>query len=401
LTAAKEIEASPKEPDGQIRSCSGKVAFFSPRSRYNDIRAVHKQAWTLHAAGYDVEVFVKNPSVDRYISIKMSRAGSSNGLLKRALIDTKRWFGICRSNAADVYILCNPDTIPLAFLLCMTGRKVIYSTQEDFSKRPLLRDISPAVLKPIVATTITLLERILARRLAAVIVTQEQQLTTLGGRTFLQPNAPLIDGPVIENIASVRSVSRQSGITLIYVGGITELRGIWKMLALVEQLNETMPCTLQIAGWICGKKLQRELFGHPSWRHVDFIGKVSHAEALGRIRDADIGLALLDSVADFPTSSITKLYEYMQFGTPFVASDFPAWRIPEECGEPGLYVNPDSSADIFDAAMHLAKDESLRAQMGATGAEFVAKKFNWSVYKKPFVEIVQAAHSDNIACNSK
>ncbi|MBT8068456.1 MAG: glycosyltransferase [Gammaproteobacteria bacterium] len=371
----------------------GKIVFFMPLDEHEQVRAVHKQAWTLSSAGYDVEIAVKAAPVNEYLGMKVSAVGSSKGYVLRPLLNSRRWFRICLSKQADVFVLRNPDCIFLALILTMAGQNVVYDSQEDFSRRPLLRDIRPAFLKPIIAQTLTFLERLLARRVAAVLVTQAQQVQQLGGRTFLQPNAPLIDGPILDATRNMPRVVAPDRDTLIYVGGITEYRGIWQMLDIVERINMARPCTLKIAGRFADADLQRKAKDHPGWRYVDYVGMVSHAESLSLIRDADVGLALLMPVADYPTSSITKLYEYMTFGIPFVASDFPAWRVASARGVPGIYVDPQSPYESLEAITRLLEDPELRRSMGEIGAEYIANEFNWNKYATPFLEIIAAAQN--------
>lgn len=371
----------------------GKIVFFMPIGVHEQVRAVHKQAWTLSSAGYEVEIVVKAAPVNEYLGMKVSAVCPSKGYLLRPLLNLRRWFRICQGKGADVFVLRNPDCIVLALMLTMAGQNVVYDSQEDFSRRPLLRDIRPAFLKQIVAQTLTFLERLLARRVAAVLVTQAQQVEQLGGRTFLQPNAPLIDGPILNATHKMPRVVAPDRDTLIYVGELTEYRGIWHMLDLVERVNISRACTLKIAGRFADADLQREATDHPGWQYVDYVGVVSHSESLSLIRDADVGLALLMPVADYPTSSITKLYEYMTFGIPFVASNFPAWRVESENGVPGIYVDPQSPDESLEAIVRLLEDPDLRRSMGEVGAEYIRDDFNWNKYANPFIETIAAAQN--------
>lgn len=374
-----------------LQNKAGTVVFFMPRCRHDHIRAVHKQAWTLHSNGYEVLLAVKQLETDEYLGMRVVETNSSFRSILRPLLNLPQWYLQCRRIGADVFVLRNPDTIPLALMLILTGRRVIYDTHEDFSKRPMIRQISPAFLKPVVASVITAFERLLARVSTAVIVTQAQQVDSLGGRTYLQPNAPLIEGPIMEAARVARPQKDRERSTLIYVGAITENRGLWQMLDLVQQLNHTTSCRLNLVGWFDSDELRRKAQVHSGWQFVEFVGIVSHAESLRRIQNSDVALALLAPVADYPTSSITKLFEYMQSGVPFVASDFPAWRLPEECGVPGLYVDPESPQASLAACLRLLSDAKLRSDMGNVGARYIESEFNWSHYAELFLDIVATA----------
>jgi glycosyltransferase involved in cell wall biosynthesis len=352
---------------------------------------VHKQALSLRDKGYDVVLVVKHPEVVEYLGMPVIAANSRFGTKLRPLLNLPSWFLQCRQLNGDVYIVRNPDTIPLAFLLILSGRKVIYDTHEDFSKRPLIRQISPAFLKPFVARLITYFERLLARFVSAMIVTQPQQVQSLGGKTFLQPNAPLTDGPIFDAARANMRHPNPDSLTMIYVGEITEDRGLWTMLNLIESVNERVACRLSLVGWFNSSALHARAKQHSAWKHVDFSGRLTHAEALSRITGANVALALLKPVADYPTSSITKLFEYMQFGVPFVASNFNAWRVTTDRGEPGLYTDPTSSDECLAACMRLLEDRSLNKRMGDAGAHYIASEFNWSLIVPQFLRAVQSA----------
>jgi glycosyltransferase involved in cell wall biosynthesis len=160
------------------------------------------------------------------------------------------------------------------------------------------------------------------------------------------------------------------------------------MLDLIVRLNQHQLCVLDLLGKFEPEDLKVRAENHSGWQFVEYYGEVSHAAALARIKDADIGLAILDRVADFPTSSITKLFEYMQFGVPFVASDFPAWKVSTALGSPGLYVDPKSFDDVVAEGLRLTSDRLLRARMGQAGKYYVATEFNWERISEPFLQLV-------------
>lgn len=372
-----------------------RVVFFMPRCRHDHVRAVHKQARSLFDAGFDVVLIVKSSPVGQYLGMRVEIARSPFDSLLRPLLNLPAHFRQVRGFDADVYILRNPDTIPLALLLRATGSKVIYDTHEDFSKRPLIHPSLPRWARSAAAWAITRFEKLLARVTSGVIVTQVQQVASIGGRVILQPNAPLVSGPVVVPVLRHEQVKNSPELSFIYVGEITRYRGVFAMLDMIYTVNREVAARLDIVGWVTSVELLEQMQKHPGWRYVAFHGARSHTETLRYIRDSDIGLALLQPVVDYPTTSVTKLFEYMQFGIPFIASDFDAWRVTTGRGPAGLYVNPDAACDIAAAALRLARDAELRRQLGAAGRHFVSSGYNWDRISRPFVELVsrQAATS--------
>jgi len=163
---------------------------------------------------------------------------------------------------------------------------------------------------------------------------------------------------------------------------------MFTMLELIERINQQIACRLDLVGCMHPHELEEQATRHSGWRFVKFHGQVSHADSLAHIRQADIGLAILERVADYPTSSVTKLFEYMHAGIPFIASDFPAWRVATERGSPGIYVDPSSFDDIVSAALKLASDRELRRQMGELGKRYVETEFRWEQTSAAFLSLV-------------
>jgi glycosyltransferase involved in cell wall biosynthesis len=111
---------------------------------------------------------------------------------------------------------------------------------------------------------------------------------------------------------------------------------------------------------------------------------------LAWIRRADLGLALLDPVADHPTSSITKLYEYMQCGTPFVASDFAAWRASIDGVDAGLFVDPGDVETMARHILELAADPARIDEKRQIGRRYIDEHFNWHEVSRPLVALVDS-----------
>jgi glycosyltransferase involved in cell wall biosynthesis len=376
------------EIDTRSQANSTKVVFVMPRCLPANVRAVHKQALSLQVVGCEICLVVRKSESPEYLGMQVVEASAPFGSLLRPLLNLPSLFWQVLRLKADVYLLQNPDTIPLAFLLWLLRRKVIYDTHEDFSRRPFIYPGLPGWSKAPIAAVITGSEKLLARILPCVVVTQSQQLESIGGRTLYLPNAPLVSGPIVEAADRYEIPVAGHCPRLIYVGLLSENRGIFKMLDLVAGLNERRECRLELVGWILSPILRERILAHPGWRYVDFFESRSHAESIARIARADIALAILDAVADYPTSSITKLFEYMQLGVPFVASDFPAWKIPGNSGVAGLYVDPESAGQLYASVNKLLDEQPLRDQMGRRGMQYVTSEFNWERLAVPFVRRV-------------
>ena len=102
---------------------------------------------------------------------------------------------------------------------------------------------------------------------------------------------------------------------------------------------------------------------------VEWLGQVSHAEAMALLARAEIAAA--PSIWDEPFARAAV--EAMAQGAALVASRRGA--LPEVCGEAALYVEPTDGVEFAPALRLLAEDVGLRRRLQAAGRARVAEMF--------------------------
>jgi len=355
------------------------VVIISPRHLPNDIRLSHKIGRSLYEMGYQTTLLCRTESAHRYLGMKVVPAACKYQGLARAFLNLPALFQRTLKQKADIHILVNPDCLPLAILLVLWGRTVIYDTHEDFLHRPQLRCIIPKSLARAFGIGLAALEWLVAKISAATLVTQTDLVPRYGQKTWLIDNAPVITGPIIDQVEGyAKKILPQKDLTLIYAGILTKERGPELMLDIVAEINKSLPCRMHIVGRFIHEDLHEKCMRHRGWRYVDYTGQVPHAQSLAYIAASDFGLALLEGLADIPKTSITKLYEYMQFGTPFIASDFKVWRQSLRGTEAGLFLPPADPEMIAGNIISLWRNKERYNAMKEAGANYIETDFNWS-----------------------
>lgn len=99
---------------------------------------------------------------------------------------------------------------------------------------------------------------------------------------------------------------------------------------------------------------------------IEFTGPVPHEEMPQRLSRA--GIAVLPNIPDISSqfSSPLKLFEYMAFGLPIVASDIPIFREILNPGQNALLFTPGDPESLARAIRRLIDDPDLRAGIAAT-----------------------------------
>ncbi|MAT61901.1 MAG: hypothetical protein CMH41_09720 [Micrococcales bacterium] len=366
-----------------------KIIVLAPVHRYDDIRVFRKEAASLAAAGHEVVLFARTPD---------GKPRTENGVTVIPVNYRSRWQRFAqlprlaatayRGNA-DVYHLHNPDTLPLAAWLWFQGCCVIYDTHEDFREEILLRRWLPKFIRRPAAVAIAAAESIAGKILAGVIVTQEQLLSRI-------PEAVVIGNPPIVDVALARAalVARANmpataEVTLGYLGGISEDRGLFRMLDLLGAMNEVRATRLRLIGYPVNDDALSRAKERPEWQWVDYRGELPQSEAHRQLIGVDAGLVLFQDVASHRHIDPNKIYEYMMLGIPFVATNFDDWRhrvTTNSAGPAGIFV--DSNECPGEAARMVldlvtSRERSLEASEAGVG--YVVSEYSWQAAGAPML----------------
>jgi glycosyltransferase involved in cell wall biosynthesis len=349
------------------------VCVVAPVHLWDDVRVFHKEARTLAGAGYRVIVIARAPGREFIDGVEVvpARTATSSRFLRFVALPAV--FLQAVRVKADVYHLHNPDTLPIALGLKMIGRKIVYDTHEDFSKKILIRSWMPAILRQPAARVVVLLEGFVSSIVDATIVTQAGVLGRVDRSAMLIGNPPRLESALLSRVADLAAdISTDfNGLRAVYLGDINAARGLFEMIEALEIANETTAVRL----WLVGPGSEVDLrtaAALPGWRYVDRIPRLPLPEqAFAYVSRADVGLVVIRDVGDHATIDSNKLYEYMAFGLPFIASNFKAWRDRLGGLTAGLFVKPGDAREIAGALIKLARNPAKRMQMGKRGRMFV------------------------------
>ena len=127
------------------------VCIVAPVHIWDDVRVYQKQAVSLVENGYKVVLLARvgKSRVAKGVCITRVWSWYSSRFLR--FVSLPLVFLQAMRSKADIYHLHNPDTLPIAFMLRVCGKKVIYDVHEDFGLRVLMRDWIPKLLRNTVA----------------------------------------------------------------------------------------------------------------------------------------------------------------------------------------------------------------------------------------------------------
>ncbi|MDI6880395.1 MAG: glycosyltransferase family 4 protein [Desulfitobacteriaceae bacterium] len=352
-----------------------KVCVLSTVHPALDDRIFYRQAMALVKAKYDVVLIAQYKVNEVFNGVKIVALPKPRNRLSRIFILTWRAFCLAIRQRADIYHFHDPELLPIGVLLKLfTRSKVIYDVHEDVPQQILTKHWIPTPLRHPLAMVFNIVEKLLARAMDAVVVATEGIAAKFRGfNPTVVHNYP--DIHILPNPSSAPRDKKEN--VLVYVGGISRLRGALEMVRALEYLDHIDNLHLDLIGRFEHPGLEQELQVMQGYRRVRFLGWLQPTEVYKHLRKADIGLVCLHPEPRYVVSWPVKLFEYMAAGLPVVASNFPLWKEIVEGNQCGITVDPLNPKAIAQAIEYLLTHPEEARRMGENGRRAVLEKYNW------------------------
>ena len=337
-----------------------------------DVRIFHKECTSLANHGFDVNLIATNARDEiannvRIIGVK----GPREKRLARMTKMVHRVYEKAIEADADIYHLHDPELLRIVRKLKKRGKKVVYDAHEDLPKQILKKHWVPLRVRKPLASIIKLYEN----RISAIVDLVIAATPSIAKR-FKMLNANTVDVnnyPLLTEMTVKQSGSYNKKKEICYFGGISQLRGI---SYLVKALGKTT-VKLNLVGSYSPQAYREELLKLPEWNRVIELGWVDRAQLHKTANRCIAGVVTYQPAPNNLEALPNKLFEYMAFGIPVIASNFPHWREIVEGNECGICVNPEDPHAIANAINELTLDIEKANIMGIRGQKLIREKYNW------------------------
>lgn len=171
----------------------------------------------------------------------------------------------------------------------------------------------------------------------------------------------------------------ENKIVLFSIGRLVKRKGFDKVIEAMPAILKEIPnLVYAIAGTGPEREnLELRIMNYELSNRVIFLGKISDEEKWAWFELADIFTMPSRQINDdFEGFGIVYL-EASLIGKPIVAGRSGGVEDAVLDNETGLLVNPESTEEIADAIIKLAKDEELRKKLGERGKERAIREFVW------------------------
>jgi hypothetical protein len=348
-----------------------------------DIRIFHKQCRSLAAAGYQVTLFARADGPYEEDGVRVVPVPRPRSRAARMTVGVWSLLRPLLAERADIYHLHDPELIPLGLALRARGHHVVFDAHEPLPSQVMGKHYIPRPLRPAVAWGTRLLGWTAGRALSAIVAASPlvADVYARARRMVIVNNFPILDDSGVD----IPYDERTRG--LVYVGAITELRGLPAMLEAAKAAYAAYGEKLTLIGPFQPPELQERLSDPDVAAAVDYVGVQRPADARRLVAEAKVGLMVQVGPKAYENNLPTKIFEYMAEGVPVVASHFPLWRqIVEDAGA-GVVVPPEDGQAVAEAVCGLLADPERARAMGERGRKAVHEKYSWEAEARTLLSL--------------
>lgn len=344
-----------------------------------DVRIYLKECVSLASAGYETHLVISASEAavrDAALkNVKLHPLKAASNRLDRMLLQAWRCFRLGRRIDAQVYHFHDPELMPWAMLLALSGKKVVYDVHEDVPKQTRSKAWIPALVRAPLSAAIAILEWVGARFFFSVVTATppiRDRFRRITPDAIDINNFPL---PGEFDSSPIDWSGKQSQVA--YVGGITQIRGIQQVVQAMALLQSD--ARLQLAGDFSEPAFELGVKQERGWNRVDELGLLSRARVGEVLKRSIAGLVTFLPEPNHIEAQPNKMFEYMSAGVPVIASDFPLWREIVEGAGCGICVDPSNPQEIAKAIDYLVAHPAEAEQMGRNGQKAVRERYNWTI----------------------
>jgi len=348
-----------------------------------DTRVFLKECRSLANNGYDVSLIVADGKGDEVKDkVKIYDIGSNKvSRLKRMTKITKLVQKKALELDCDIYHFHDPELMFVGLALHRKGKKVIVDMHEDHPS--YIAEAGYIPMGKTVGFFYEKLENYAVKRFAGVISTRQvinDRLAKYNSNIQLITNFPYTATNVLPHAPSKVT-------TIVFAGAIGDT---WRHRLIIQAIEDIDNVRYLLAGPISNSYL-KVLQGLKGWSKVEYLGVVPFSKVCEMYQEADLGVAIYHYCNNMGGKegnlANTKMFEFMNYGLPFVCTDFRLWKkIVEKEEKCGICVNPYSLDEIRNAIVYLIEHPEERRQMGENARKAAVREYNWESQEKLLVE---------------
>lgn len=353
-----------------------------------DDRIFEKQAKSLAKAGYNVILIAPYTHRDIKNDIVIEPIKKYNNRILRIVFGPIIILRKAINFNSDIYHFHDPELIIIGLILKLIGKKIIYDVHEDYPGQILYKKwLKSLFLRQIISFTVKLIQPVIAMQFDAII-TARTDISKQFKKSYLIRNLSIIN--YSDSIKPDNSI-KKSIPSIIYAGGLSEVRGIKELIEAISILNGK--AELWLLGWWENDNYFKICKESKGWKYTKYFGNVPYKKYFAIMKRADIGAVNFFPIKNHSQTMPNKIFDYMSCFIPLIISDFPYWRnIFYNCA---VFINPYDPIDIAQNLNYLLNHTKYASILGDNARQLVINKFSWEEESLKLLNIYKKVLNDN------
>lgn len=363
-----------------------------------DHRVFYKESLSLKKIGYDVYVIgVDFSETKKYVEkeIKITQIRRVKNKVFKRILSLPHLYCEAKKIDCDIYHCHDLDAATLGFFLKIFHRKKLVFDIHEYNAEIITEGSTiPKMFRPAIKKIIEKIDRYVAVK-SDYIITVDDNLYNI----YKKYNKNCVSIQNFINFESIKkdqdSKNKKRPDNIVYIGGLSEKRGILKIIESAKKLKEKgiQNKFLFVGGFINESEKNKTLKLIEKYNLQDmikFVGKVPYEQVPKYLNQSMIGLLILQPSERYIKGSYpVKLFEYMYHSLPVIASNFEGIKEIIQKERCGILINPKDIDEITNAITNLIEKPEKIKQMGQKGRKAVIEKYNWNDESKKLESVYE------------
>lgn len=363
-----------------------KVCHLTTAHSSHDIRILKKECVSLANNGFDVTLIAPNCKEEVIEGVNIQSLNIKvTGRFSRFFKVAKKLYEKALVLNADIYHFHDPDFMFYGVKLIRKNKKVIYDIHEDYPLNILEKHWIPKILRPLVSFIYSEIEKYSIKKYTALISVTPQIISRIkktNPNTFLVTNYPILKKDFEDFNIDLNSKK------FIFAGVVEPLRMIHVLVEAMDMIPNEASFVLAGDGT---SEYFEELAKLTSWNKVDYKGRIPFEDVISYYKKSLFGVVIEDynliNYNDEGSLGVTKLFEYMMLGLPFIATDFTLHKEIIDKHQCAITVNPRDKDEVIKALNYMYNNPNEIKKMGERGRKAVKEIYNWNTQEKELLRL--------------
>lgn len=381
-----------------IKACViAPIDFSPPHCRINDEIDILKKN------NYDVKLLLASSSLklesyEKNDNLEIFRIFYSGILRWKLPILNSIFMTFClflkaREIDAKIYHCHDYQTSHVAYLLSLSGKKVIYDIGDDSPSNHRtyfrLRVSKSLFLGKFIENSIRYLEGAIMKKCD---ITFSLSQTMKEDRINFTEKIKVLKYSPNYNTKTINEKNLKTSNRVIYQGALSEDKGlfsIFKAIYVVSKFNKKIE--LVIAGYMPDNSWHKiKSIYSKEWleKHITFLGFLDYRKIEKEISKSFLGLCILQPFSYSYSATIpNKLIDYMASGIPHITtSNLYESRLIVQKSNSGKLVDFFKFDDLVKAILNYFEDRTLAVEHAKNGLAYVEKEHNFRYFSKKYLK---------------